>query len=309
MEAIKRRLEHDNNIVIVEFNAWRFEREPQLLVPLLDMVRAAVVKWSSTRDSSTGEQVRRVASRIARVVRALASGLSGEAGLPGSVKVKYDVARTLEALSDGSDQPQSLYAASFQELSEAFDQLLQSGASRLVVFVDDLDRYLPSSALEVLESMKIFFDLQGFVFVVGLDKKVVERAVRARFLDALPPGRSATLEPKEGQELLVEAELERLELDYVDKIFQVPYHVPPMLADGLGSLLHSMFREARLDDSQMEDFNDRVRPYLNFVAIDRRVNPREVKRFLNAYTVQTSVRPDLNRDAVLALQTLTFRYN
>lgn len=307
MEAIKRHLELDDSIVIVTFNAWRFERELQLLVPLLDTVRAAVVKWSSTRDISTREQVRRVAARISKVVRALASGLSGEVGLPGSVKISYDVGRAIEVLSDGLEQPQSLYVAAFQELSEAFDQLLQIGASRVVVFVDDLDRCLPASALEVLESMKLFFDLQGFVFVVGLDKKVVQRAVRARFMDTLPPSGLGVTESGEGQGSQVTNELERLELDYIDKIFQVPYHVPPMLADDLRALLHSMFREARLGDDQKTDFNDRVRPYLYYVAVDRRVNPREVKRFLNAYTVQTSVRPDLNRDAVLALQTLTFR--
>jgi hypothetical protein len=40
------------------------------------------------------------------------------------------------------------------------------------------------------------------------------------------------------------------------------------------------------------------------IAIQRRVNPREVKRFINSYTLQTLIRPDLKPEAVLALQTL-----
>jgi hypothetical protein len=54
-------------------------------------------------------------------------------------------------------------------------QEFQAGdVRRVVVYVDDLDRCLPPSALEVLESMKLFFDLDGFVCVVGLDQQVIE---------------------------------------------------------------------------------------------------------------------------------------
>src|SRR5215471_10617497 len=45
MAAIKAALP-SNTLVIVDFNAWRFEREPQLLLPLLDTIRAALIEWS-----------------------------------------------------------------------------------------------------------------------------------------------------------------------------------------------------------------------------------------------------------------------
>lgn len=50
-----------------------------------------------------------------------------------------------------------------------------------------------------------------------------------------------------------------------------------------------------------------MRPYLDVIAVQRRVNPREVKRFINSYTMQTLIRPDLIPGAILALQTLAFR--
>jgi hypothetical protein len=37
------------------------------------------------------------------------------------------------------------------------------------------------------------------------------------------------------------------------------------------------------------------------------VNPREVKRFINSYTLQTLIRPELDPNVILALQTLAFR--
>jgi plasmid stabilization system protein ParE len=175
----------------------------------------------------------------------------------------------------------------------AFDK---DGATRVVVFVDDLDRCLPPNALEVLESMKLFFDLPGFVFVVGLDEQIVDRAVRSKL--SADGGAADESDPSE-----------RLKLgqEYVKKIFQVPYALPPVPSSGLDQLLESMYREAGLGPEQINDLRARVRPFLDFIAIEGRINPREVKRFINAYTLQMLVRPGLERDTVLALQTMAFR--
>jgi KAP family P-loop domain len=101
---------------------------------------------------------------------------------------------------------------------------------------------------------------------------------------------------------------ERLSRDYVKKIFQVPYALPPMVPEQLDILLKSIYAEATLDQAQLKDLQQRVRPHLGYVAVERRVNPREVKRFINAYTLQTLVRTELDRDTVLSVQTLAFRY-
>jgi hypothetical protein len=306
MQAIQREL--SDTVVKVNFNAWRFEREPQLLVPLLDTIRAALIDWSKDRGPETRERVRGIARRVGRVIRSLAAGLSGEVGLPGAAKISYDVSKAVDALTtkDDPDLPQSLYVAAFRELSEAFSEFTSSGASRVVIFVDDLDRCLPSNALDVLESMKLFFDLPGFIFVVGLDEDVVQRAVRTRFPDI-----TSGVQPSTGQQVppsatpLAEGQLER---EYLEKIFQVPYRLPPMVAEQLHDLVEAMYQEADLPTAQLNDFRGRVAPHLRYVAVERQVNPREVKRFLNTYTLQSLVRPELDRDTVLPLQTLLFRY-
>lgn len=305
MKAIKAAL-RDDSLVVVDFNAWRFEREPQLLIPLLDTIRAALVKWSEPKDAGTREKLRSVASRIGRVVRALATGLSAEAGLPGAVKVRYDVGAALGALTPPGEQDgaQSLYVAAFQELERAFSDFAASGVTRVVVFVDDLDRCLPGNALDLLESIKLFFDLPGFIFVVGLDEDVVQRAIRARFAE-----QDEHQPTQESRAAGVALASQRLSREYVKKIFQVPYSLPAMVPQQLDDLLAAMYKEAALGSAQLGDLRDRVRPYLEYVAVERRVNPREVKRFINAYILQTLVRPELDPDTVLALQTLVFRYD
>jgi hypothetical protein len=293
-----------SSLIVVDFNAWRFEREPQLLIPLLDTIRAAIVAWSDAHGASAESKIRALAGRIGRVARALATGLSAEVGLPGAVKVSYELGRAIDQLSAPADprQPQSLYVAAFQELASAFSALAVTPVTRIVVFVDDLDRCLPTNALEVLESIKLFFDLPGFVFVVGLDEQVVVRAIRSKF--AVQDEQAGSPEAASASSVTPSRRLGR---EYVKKIFQVSYSLPAMLPGQLDELLQSMYREASLGSAQLADLEGRVRPYLGYVAVDRRVNPREVKRFVNAYTLQVLVRPDLRQNTILALQTLAFR--
>jgi hypothetical protein len=298
MEAIRNRLELRGDILAVEFNAWRYERESHLIIPLLDSIRSSVWEWSQSAIATVDQRsvARSIAARIGNVVRALVRSTSLEVGLPGAVTLTVDPARALDEMTpraaDEAANPQSLYYGAFQELSGAFKQVSAAGVSRLVVFVDDLDRCMPEHALTVLESMKLFFDIPGFVFVVGLDEHVVESAVRSKFANAA----------SESAELI--AQLER---DYLKKIFQVPYTLPTMVAGQLNDLIWWIERHSELSDVQRQDLRDRVSRYLGYVAADGRVNPREVKRFINAYTISRMIRPDLDANVILALQTLAFR--
>lgn len=306
MTAIKAALSKDD-FVAVDFNAWRFEREPQLLIPLLDTIRAELTRHAK-RNSETASKLHHITERLGRVVRALATGLSGSVGLPGAVTVNYDAGQALDALSQlSADQdslkPESLYVAAFEELQDSFTQLAEAGINGIVLFVDDLDRCLPGHALDVLESMKLFFDLTGFVFVVGLDEDVIDRAVQAKF----PTETNSSRPEGERASATITPLTEQLGREYAKKIFQVPYSLPVMLPRQLSSLLESMYKEAGVEGEQLADLHERVRPYVNLIAVQRRVNPREVKRFINSYTLQTLITPGLDPNVILALQVLAFR--
>jgi hypothetical protein len=287
MGAIKAAL--PGGVLAAEFNAWRFEREPHLLIPLLDTIRAAILEHAQ-RTPWARRRLRKIAGRLGRVIRALASGLSCSVGLLHVVTVKYDAKAAFDALAGSrDDDPKSLYVAAFEELRGTFAELRRTGIERFVIFVDDLDRCLPAAALDALESMKLFFDLPGFIFVAGMDETVIDRAITAK------PGTPAALPGR------------RPGREYAKKIFQIPYTLPVMRPAQLEHLLQSMYDDAGIEQEQLADLRDRVHPYLEVIAVQRRVNPREVKRFINSYTLQTLIRPDLLPSAILALQTLAFR--
>ena len=148
--------------------------------------------------------------------------------------------------------------------------------------------------------------MPGFVFVVGLDEDVVERAISAKFANLDDPTETGGVGRAEST---ASPTSQRLGREYVKKIFQLPYSLPTMVPQQLDQLLQSMYSEAELDRTQFDQLRETVLPYLRHVAVERRVNPREVKRFINAYILQTLIRPELDSDTVLALQTLAFRYD
>lgn len=312
------------SVVPVWFNAWRYEREEHMIVPLLDTLRDALVDWADEHKGDPGgvrEKAVRAAATAGRAARAIFAGLTLKAKSPdwmGGVDVGFDGSKFLNEIRHGDDEeaaatPQSFYHASFKALKEAFDGFIvddRDGANktrdtdgqgvtkrRIVVFVDDLDRCLPLNALEVLESMKLFFDLEGFIFVVALDRDVVERAIEAKYRDRdLAIATPANDEP----ELTIRGS------EYIKKIFQVPFTLPPVALEQLDEFVATLV--AGMPAEQIEDLNNRVRPHLDYVVGSAaRVNPREVKRFVNAYLLQMKTRPMIQPDVVLAMQTLAFR--
>ena len=67
----------------------------------------------------------------------------------------------------------------FEEISKT--HIVPRG--RVVIFVDDLDRCLPDKAVEVLEAIKLFLDVPGCIFVLGVDREVIEEGIKVRYAD------------------------------------------------------------------------------------------------------------------------------
>lgn len=53
----------------------------------------------------------------------------------------------------------------------------------LLFLIDDLDRCLPEKAVEMLEAIKLFLEVEGTAFVLALDDEVVERGIVHRYRD------------------------------------------------------------------------------------------------------------------------------
>jgi hypothetical protein len=303
MRAIWERIDQES-IVPVWFNAWRYEREPHLLVPMLDILREALVTWGQEQGRSA--YLKRLAgttaARVSRATRAIAAGISVSARLQ-VLDASYEPGKALEEWRrsdpDNATHPKSFYHAGFLEMESALETFTRHRGRRIVVFVDDLDRCLPDKALDVLESMKLFFDLPGFVFVVGLDQSIIERSVVVKYKVVAGEGVGDGPTPVNGSE-------------YVKKIFQVPFGVPPIRPGQLAEFLETVKGAPQVSGAQRADLSNVVWPHLKYLAEGQSVNPREIKRFINSYTLQLKLLAPrlggaLEPNKVLAIQAMNFR--
>ena len=107
-------------------------------------------------------------------------------------------------------------------LKKAATDRAKGPIDRIVLYIDDLDRCQPTTVVQVLEAVNLLLSLPLFVVVVGVDAGWLTRALRE-------------LHP-----LLLQsqaADTRATPADYLDKIFQLSYHLPIMTAERCAELL------------------------------------------------------------------------
>ncbi|MDW8068122.1 MAG: P-loop NTPase fold protein [Anaerolineae bacterium] len=166
---------------------------------------------------------------------------------------------------------------SMEQFEATFQQVLRDilgSEGRLVVFVDDLDRCLPEKAVEVLEAIKLFLEVEGTVFVLGLDREVICRGIEVYYR-------------RQGSEVPISGD------DYLEKFIQIPFHLPPLDAEDLERLLEAAERGAQEPEwVDLEQYTEARRideAVRRILARGVGPNPRQAKRALNAFRLLQAV--------------------
>ncbi|MBU1054721.1 MAG: SUMF1/EgtB/PvdO family nonheme iron enzyme [Proteobacteria bacterium] len=258
-------------ILTVWFNPWQFAGEEHLIIPFFHTLAASLKRVHERQKGDKGEFSKKVSvflKKLTKVPIALAYGLEGEIKIPLLLKSKFkfkdmiDESRRAEkeidnkekeaGILDSVQEYESLYYNLLQELQKAAEEF----GTKIVVFIDDLDRCLPEKAVQLLEGLKVLLDLPNFVFVIGVAREVIERGIRVRYRELYLTNRE---------------DLPDIEKDYLDKIVQFPVAMPP--ADPKHLLSHIT--------SLMNDLKD-AQPFIKTILETLGNNPRTLKRFINA---------------------------
>jgi ABC-type dipeptide/oligopeptide/nickel transport system ATPase subunit len=189
LRAIAAQLSEHDDVITVQFDAWRHERSEYLIVPLLHQVH----KQASEQERKVGEEVGRALKAIVASLNVRLPGVSLDTK---SVRTWWREDRDrLPALDDAFSKP----FAALRKISEALGD-----NRRIVVLVDDLDRCSSDKVVSVLESINIMLDVPGLVFVLALDYDVLTAAIKEH--------RPHVEEPHV----------------FVEKMVQLPFRVPPI---------------------------------------------------------------------------------
>ena len=237
MKMLEGRFEEDKSVKTIWFNAWAYGREEPIGLALLQQVLITFQKEEQTRE------------KFVNVSKSL-SKLFADAALR---KISGITLEEAQELFKNSIEIKSTLRDDFET---AIAEYLQD--KRLVVFIDDLDRCLPEKTIEIFEVIKLFLDISKCVFVIGVEREVIERGIEVRYKSG---ERGIPISGK----------------DYIEKIIQVPFTLPPIREANMTKFIES------LGISEVE------KGYAEVVAKGTGCNPRKVKMFLNTLRIRQAI--------------------
>lgn len=132
---------------------------------------------------------------------------------------------------------------------EEFDAEYDDSKGVLAIFIDDLDRCPPNVITDVLESINLFFDQKGCIFILGMDVNLITDAISSRYTDY--KGFSGK--------------------DYIKKMIQLQFDLPEIREQDIRDYIE---KELIVDDP--------LHKYINLVIIGAENNPRRIKQFINS---------------------------
>ena len=147
-------------------------------------------------------------------------------------------------------QVRSDLATLSSDLTAARSEWLASGATtpppleRIVLYIDDLDRCPPRRVVEVLEAVHLMLALELFVVVVAVDARWLIRSLEYHYRELFSTGDGLVpTAPASSAEADAEAG-PASPVDYLDKIFQIPYVLAPPPPAAMASYLRSLLPPA-----------------------------------------------------------------
>lgn len=244
LNLLKKNLEADkdtNGIKCVFFNTWQysqFNMEDSLYVSFVHNL----VKQCGGNDE------------ILRTVAAFGKLAFFKA-------VDWRFGTNASEILDGFEKAKKDQMESVSKLQEDFAKLVKRTGKRLVIFIDDLDRLNPEVAVELLEIIKLFVNVENSIFVLAIDYEVVVKGVRKKYGENLSEEKCR---------------------NFFDKIIQLPFKMPVERYN-----LTELVRKAVQEQTHMTD--EGVNIVAEFISNVMGTNPRTFKRLVNAFFLINSV--------------------
>ncbi|MBR1380789.1 MAG: hypothetical protein IJ560_04375 [Alphaproteobacteria bacterium] len=184
-DKLKGVLEADS-VPVATMNIWAMDVYEHPLIPIL-------LKLQDFYKAGSGEKARSF-PKIPTLLRLIKSGIAAihvTAPMPNGALIELDgknIVDTNEALRENTGGEVDIYTEYINIKSEieTIKVFLRTWAESfkdkpVVVIIDELDRCRPDYAVKTLETLKHFFDIPGFVFVLAFDEQQLKNSVQTLF--------------------------------------------------------------------------------------------------------------------------------
>lgn len=244
----------------IKFNPWLYREEKNLIIPLLHTLQDTLAR-------STTERIIESAKKIGTVLTRIGAGLFLKTITANQITLE-ELEKQEKAYLDKYQQAQSEIRTLRTQLQTVIDDLTNKGesddykaASRVVFFIDDLDRCEPDQIIALLEAIKLFLDLKYCFFVLALDEEVIHHAIQIKYnkFEFLN-----TRQSKIGQQ-------------YLEKMIQLPLYLYPLSERDLEDYLNGLSLPEKAK-AQVKLLSEILQP-----------NPRKIKRIINLFILNVAI--------------------
>lgn len=275
LELIKKSLEEGDNeekkYIQIHFDAWTFEGFDDAKAALLETIASELLKEAEAEgDRGLLEKAVDFSRRVDKI-RLLGLLVEGGAALSGFPTFGLSQ-KVISLLGDDDEEPDiaeddgldfdnvkdtankiTKVAKSgkgvlmpkkrlsppteIRKFRSSYSSLLESFNKPLIIYVDNLDRCSPINAISTLEAIRLFLFLPNTAFVIAADEDMIRLAV-----PHFHKGAS-----------------QRHQTDYLDKLIQIPVHVPkPGIAEVRAYLMMLIASDKKIDNSEFEKIRSKL---------------------------------------------------
>jgi len=211
----------------------------------------------------------------------------------------------------GFDQKQPI---SIDDFREDFQTIVNKVGVKqtIVVLIDDLDRCPPEQVVPVLEAIK-HFGLENLrpnnakaegaliIFILAIDRDVIEQSIRGYFKDYFQSF---------GEDKQKDFEISSFAREYIEKIIQIHFELPPLSPFQLNLLLNTYLREFREKNPNIDQ--ETITKIKTILGLNPMSQPRAVLQaysaFLNRWKIfqQRGIQNDIDPSILVVLLVIQY---
>lgn len=316
-EAAKKKEEKSFKATCVRFNGWQHQGFEDSKIALMSAIVSQLVELAEKHPVKEGtRKVKDIAKNLWKNINWLSvakqAGAVGFSLATGTAPITI-LTKAFDLLKGHADSQEHVEAAigtigeyiknaavsedtstlkEFNEFRKNFKDLLKEAEiEKLVVIIDDLDRCLPTVAIETLEAVRMFMFMEETAFVIGADEIMIRYAVKKHFPD---------MEREKGVNIGVD-----FASKYLEKLIQVPFRIP-----ALGPVESQLYTTLLLIGSKMGLAENNYSELVN-LSLEKLKKPWDISPF-SISDVQKALGADNYRlvtdETLIALQISSILY-
>ena len=270
----------DSKYVCVQINAWMFEGYEDAKSALME----ALLKELEEQKPFEGVKCKikdlikrldffKIGTKLLSYGAPAIASIATENPIPILLNIAHDApglaeqiktaATSVQDLKDDYLKEKETTVDNVRKFKEEFQQMLEAaGVDNVIVLIDDLDRCSPDRIIDTLEAIKLFLSVERTTFIIAADETVIEYAIKRNY----PPVDGLNVE---------------LSTEYIEKIIQLPIHIPELSSKDIENYLLLLVAQNYLSASDFQNLVDKIYQE-RLIVRDTRITLAEVKTWITA---------------------------